>query len=336
MDVPIKRAGHVIEFLHELGKDPVPPPHKAQLSLFGRPGDGDVGDIFFFGLLGSQLGGDADAVVFRHHLVPEGIVADHHYRGLKSGLDKQGGDELLQIGRGIQIDEMLIFAVPQIYAGAAGQGVGAQYITDLIDEKDLITVDIGGTSTDISLVVDGRFEASDEKTISGYPVRIPSIDISTIGAGGGSIGWIDSGGILKVGPQSAGANPGPACYNLGGTKATITDARVVLGHLNQETLLGGRLPIDAEKSREAVQELADKINMELLETARGIISVSNSNITKEIKNVTVAKGYNPSDFCLVAFGGSGPVSERDPEMLRRELEEGIIDENWLKEAGVIL
>ena len=207
----------------------------------------------------------------------------------------------------MSIDESMKFPVKTALSGPAAGVVGAQYITNLIDEKDLITVDIGGTSTDISLVVDGRFEASDEKTISGYPVRIPSIDISTIGAGGGSIGWIDSGGILKVGPQSAGANPGPACYNLGGMEATITDARVVLGHLNQEKLLAGRLPIKAENSRNAVGALADKIDMELLETARGIISVSNSNIVKEIKNVTVAKGYNPSEFCLVAFGGSGPL-----------------------------
>ncbi|MBR6585565.1 MAG: hydantoinase/oxoprolinase family protein [Firmicutes bacterium] len=207
----------------------------------------------------------------------------------------------------MSIDESMKFPVKTALSGPAGGVVGAQYITDLIGEKDLITVDIGGTSTDISLVVGGRFEASDEKTISGYPVRIPSIDISTIGAGGGSIGWIDSGGILKVGPQSAGANPGPACYNLGGTEATITDARVTLGHLNNEVLLGGRLPIKSENSRAAVGRLAEKINMELLETARGIISVSNSNIIKEIKNATVAKGYNPSEFCLVAFGGSGPL-----------------------------
>ena len=207
----------------------------------------------------------------------------------------------------MSIDESMKFPVKTALSGPAAGVVGAQYITDLIDEKDLITVDIGGTSTDISLVVDGRFEASDEKTISGYPVRIPSIDISTIGAGGGSIGWVDSGGILKVGPQSAGAYPGPACYQLGGREATITDARVALGHLNQEALLAGRLPIDARLSREAVGKLAEKIDMELLETARGIISVSNSNIVKEIKNVTVAKGYNPSEFCLVAFGGSGPL-----------------------------
>ena len=207
----------------------------------------------------------------------------------------------------MSIDESMKFPVKTALSGPAAGVVGAQYITDLIDEKDLITVDIGGTSTDISLVVDGRFEASDEKTISGYPVRIPSIDISTIGAGGGSIGWVDSGGILKVGPQSAGACPGPACYQLGGKEATITDARVVLGHLNQETLLAGRLPIDAKLAQAAIGNLAEKIDMELLETARGIISVSNSNIVKEIKNVTVAKGYNPSEFCLVAFGGSGPL-----------------------------
>lgn len=207
----------------------------------------------------------------------------------------------------MSIGESMAFPIKTGLSGPAAGVVGAQYITKLIGEKNLITVDIGGTSSDISLVVDGKFEASDERTISGYPVRIPSIDISTIGAGGGSIGWIDSGGVMKVGPQSAGANPGPACYALGGEEATITDARVVLGHLNQEALLGGRLPIEAERSRRAVGTLADRLGMDLLETARGIVSISNSNIIKEIKNVTVAKGYNPSDFCLVAFGGSGPL-----------------------------
>ena len=207
----------------------------------------------------------------------------------------------------MSIDESIQYPIKTALSGPAAGVVGAHYITALAGEKDLITMDVGGTSTDISLVVDGKFEASDEKTISGYPVRIPSIDISTIGAGGGSIGWIDSGGLLKVGPQSAGANPGPACYMLGGQEATITDARVVLGHLNNEALLDGRLPIDAALSREAVQRLADKIHMDLYETAKGIVAVSNANIIRENKNVTVAKGYNPSDFCLVPFGGSGPL-----------------------------
>ncbi len=207
----------------------------------------------------------------------------------------------------MSIDESVKYPVKTALSGPAAGVVGTRYITELIGEDNLITVDIGGTSTDISLVIDGKFESSDEKTISGYPVRIPSIDISTIGAGGGSIAWVDNGGVLKVGPQSAGSSPGPACYGLGGENPTITDARVVLGHLNNEALLGGRLPIDAELSVKAVQKLADVIGMGLAETARGIIMVSNSNIVKEIKNVTVAKGYNPSELCLVAFGGSGPL-----------------------------
>ena len=229
---------------------------------------------------------------------------------LKATLESIGIDNIYinhSNGGLMSISESMRFPIKTGLSGPAAGVVGAQYITNLAGEKDLITIDIGGTSTDISLVVDGRFEASDERTISGYPVRIPSIDISTIGAGGGSIGWIDSGGVLKVGPQSAGANPGPACYNIGGKRATITDARVVLGHLNQTKLLGGRLPINAEKSKEAVGELAKRLNMGLYETAKGIISISNSNIVKEIKNVTVAKGYDPSNFCLVAFGGSGPL-----------------------------
>jgi len=239
-----------------------------------------------------------------------GVEVKRYMNNLKSTLASIGiGNTYINHSNGglMSIDESMKFPVKTALSGPAAGVVGARYVTELIGEKDLITVDIGGTSTDISLVVDGRFEASDEKTISGYPVRIPSIDISTIGSGGGSIGWIDSGGILKVGPQSAGANPGPACYGLGGRSATITDARVALGHLNRECLLGGRLPIQSENSTAALQELAEQIDMELLETARGIIAVSNSNIVKEIKNVTVAKGYNPGDFCLVAFGGSGPL-----------------------------
>lgn len=207
----------------------------------------------------------------------------------------------------MSIDESVKYPVKTALSGPAAGVVGTRYITELIGENNLITVDIGGTSTDISLVIDGKFESSDEKTISGYPVRIPSIDISTIGAGGGSIAWVDNGGALKVGPQSAGSSPGPACYDKGGESPTITDARVVLGHLNNETLLGGRLPINAELSKKAVQKLADKLNMGLTQTARGIVMVSNSNIVKEIKNVTVSKGYNPSELCLVAFGGSGPL-----------------------------
>ena len=207
----------------------------------------------------------------------------------------------------MSIREAAAYPIKTGLSGPAAGVIGVQYLMNLIGVKNVITIDVGGTSTDISMIVDGNIESSKDKNISGYPVRIPSIDISTIGAGGGSIAWIDSGGILKVGPQSAGAEPGPACYARGGTEAAITDARVVLGHLNNKELLSGQLPIDSSLSFQAVEKLAGKIGMNVEETARGIITVGNSNIVKEIKNVTVEKGYNPSDFALVAFGGAGPL-----------------------------
>ena len=207
----------------------------------------------------------------------------------------------------MSINEAATYPIKTGLSGPAAGVIGVQYLMNLIDVKNVITIDVGGTSTDISMIVDGSIESSKDKNISGYPVRIPSIDISTIGAGGGSIAWVDNGGILKVGPQSAGAEPGPACYARGGTEAAITDARVVLGHLNNKELLNGQLPIDSSLSFKAVEKLSEKINMNVEETARGIITVGNSNIVKEIKNVTVEKGYNPSDFALVAFGGAGPL-----------------------------
>lgn len=207
----------------------------------------------------------------------------------------------------MSIREAAAYPIKTGLSGPAAGVIGVQYLMNLINVKNVITIDVGGTSTDISMIVDGNIESSKDKNISGYPVRIPSIDISTIGAGGGSIAWVDSGGILKVGPQSAGAEPGPACYARGGTEAAITDARVVLGHLNNKELLNGQLPIDATLSFRAVEKLSEKIGMNVEETARGIITVGNSNIVKEIKNVTVEKGYNPTDFALVAFGGAGPL-----------------------------
>ncbi|MCI8465951.1 MAG: hydantoinase/oxoprolinase family protein [Lachnospiraceae bacterium] len=207
----------------------------------------------------------------------------------------------------MSIKEAAAYPIKTGLSGPAAGVIGVQYLMELIGVKNVITIDVGGTSTDISMIVDGTIESSKDKNISGYPVRIPSIDISTIGAGGGSIAWVDSGGILKVGPQSAGAEPGPACYNRGGQKAAITDARVVLGHLNNKELLNGQLPIDASLSFRAVEALSEQIDMNVEETARGIITVGNSNIVKEIKNVTVEKGYNPTDFALVAFGGAGPL-----------------------------
>lgn len=216
----------------------------------------------------------------------------------------------------MSVNDAVDFPIKTALSGPAAGVIGAQFMTHLIDCPNAITIDIGGTSTDISLITKGELTSSKDKEVSGFPTRIPSLDIETIGSGGGSIAWVDSGGVLKVGPKSAGADPGPACYDLGGTEATITDARVVLGHLNQKELLGGRLPISYKKAKAAVNKIADKLNMGLYETAKGIVLVGNSNIVRELKKVTVERGYNPIDFTLVAFGGAGPLHAAE---LMREL-----------------
>ena len=133
------------------------------------------------------------------------------------------------------------------------------------------------------------------------------LDINTVGAGGGSIAWVDEGGHLKVGPRSAGADPGPACYGRGNTKPTITDANVVLGILNQDHLLNGTMPIDAELSFRAVGDLAERLAMSVVDTAQGIISIVTANMARAIRVVSVQRGYDPADYALVAFGGAGPL-----------------------------
>ncbi len=143
----------------------------------------------------------------------------------------------------ISVKEATKFPIHTALSGPAAGVIGAMYIAENSGVNKIISIDIGGTSSDISLIEEGDLSISKDRMLGGYPVRTPALDIHTIGAGGGSVAWIDSGGILKVGPHSAGADPGPACYGKGGRKATITDARVVLGHLNPKFLLGGRLPI---------------------------------------------------------------------------------------------
>jgi N-methylhydantoinase A len=185
--------------------------------------------------------------------------------------------------------------------------VGTKFLTQHTKDTNVIAIDIGGTSADISVIESGEAAISSDREIGGYPVRIPALDIATIGAGGGSIAWIDSGGMLKVGPQSAGASPGPACYGLGGSDATVTDARVVLGHLNREVLLGGRLSIDYQKSLDAVETLATVLSLPVIDTAQGIIDIANGNLIRAIRKATIERGYNPEEFVLVPCGGAGPL-----------------------------
>ncbi|HEU0165379.1 MAG TPA: hydantoinase/oxoprolinase family protein, partial [Thermomicrobiales bacterium] len=207
--------------------------------------------------------------------------------------------------------------VRTVLSGPSSGIVGATYVSGLSGHGDLITFDMGGTSTDVSLIRDGRPGLASEADVEGYPVKTPMLDIRAVGAGGGSIAWIDSGGHLKVGPQSAGAVPGPVCYGLGNEEPTVTDANVVLQTLNPTHLLGGRMPIDAAASAAAIDRLAERLGLDRMPTAQGIIRVVIANMARAIRVISVQRGYDPRDFTLVAFGGAGPLHA---SRLAKELE----------------
>ena len=175
--------------------------------------------------------------------------------------------------------------------------------------KNLITLDIGGTSADISIINDGQLNevSSRNASIAGYPVQLPMIDIHTIGAGGGSVARVDAGGGFKVGPESAGAYPGPACYNLGGSKPTVTDANLVLGRLLGDRILDGRMTLDSQMAETSLKEVSSTLGSTINQTALGTISVLNNNMASAIRSRTIQKGIDPRDFSLCAFGGGGPL-----------------------------
>ncbi len=188
-------------------------------------------------------------------------------------------------------------------SGPAGGVVGASRLAKLAGFKNIITFDMGGTSTDVSLV-DGLIRRTNESIIGDFPIRLPIIDIHSVGAGGGSVAYVDRGGSLRVGPQSAGADPGPACYGQG-TSPTVTDANLVLGRLDPGYFLGGKMKIYPERSFKAVEKLAKKINRSLLKTAAGIIEIANANMEKAIRVISIERGIDPRNFALFSFGGAG-------------------------------
>jgi N-methylhydantoinase A len=206
----------------------------------------------------------------------------------------------------ISIQESVSSPVRTAVSGPAAGVVAASHLSELTDYKNLITFDMGGTSADFSLIENGEPKVSMEREVEGFPARIQMLDIYTYGAGGGSIAWLDAGGALKVGPESAGSTPGPAAYGRGGTLPTVTDANVVLGRLNPNGILGGRMDLDVEASKRVIQEhICDKTNLSLLEAASGILSIVNANMTRGVRLISVEKGHSPSDFALVSFGGGG-------------------------------
>jgi N-methylhydantoinase A len=191
--------------------------------------------------------------------------------------------------------------------------IGAAAIGAATGRANIITLDIGGTTAKSSLIERGEVRVTSDyhiertPTAAGYPIKVPVVDIVEIGAGGGSIAWLDPAGALKVGPRSAGAEPGPASYGLGGTEPTLTDAQVVCGRLDPEAFLGGRLPLDPERARAALAPIAEALGTSVEETALGVIRIADANMINLLRLVSVRRGRDPRDFALMACGGGGPL-----------------------------
>ncbi|MEJ9280753.1 hydantoinase/oxoprolinase family protein [Ureibacillus thermosphaericus] len=240
-----------------------------------------------------------------------GPIMTSYINKLEEEMHERGyRDDILVLHSGGGV--MTSSTVPRYAARLASSGIAAgaiasKHIAKLCGYSNAIGLDMGGTSTDISLMYDGNIRITKDWAIEyGYPIGFPSIEILTIGAGGGSLAWIDEGGSLRNGPQSAGASPGPACYSHGGTEPTNSDANLVLGRLNEE-LLGGTMKLNLEKAREAVQKIADEFGYSIEEAANAIIEVANANMSDAVRLISVRRGYDPRDFALVAFGGAGPL-----------------------------
>ena len=193
-----------------------------------------------------------------------------------------------------------------VLSGPAGGVVGARFVAQRAGIERILTFDMGGTSTDVALL-DGALPRSSEGEIAGLPLRLPSLDIHTVGAGGGSLARADAGGALRVGPQSAGSNPGPACYGLGGANPTVSDANLVLGRLDAARFLGGEKTLDAHAARAAIEPLARALNLSIEAAALGIVRVANAHMERALRRVSTARGIDPRPFVLLPFGGAGPL-----------------------------
>ncbi|HEX2239368.1 MAG TPA: hydantoinase/oxoprolinase family protein [Gammaproteobacteria bacterium] len=195
-------------------------------------------------------------------------------------------------------------AVQLLLSGPAGGLMGARHVAAASGFNRLLTFDMGGTSTDVALI-DGDMQLTSEGRISDYPVAVPMVDLHTIGAGGGSIARVDAGGLLKVGPESAGADPGPACYDRGGSDATVTDANLVLGRLPADMTLGGRMKLDIAAAQQALSTLASRLGLDMQSAAEGIVQLATEHMAQALRVISVQRGLDPRDYVLVSFGGAG-------------------------------
>ncbi|MFT4821227.1 MAG: N-methylhydantoinase A [Candidatus Azotimanducaceae bacterium] len=195
-------------------------------------------------------------------------------------------------------------AVNLLLSGPAGGLAAALYLSEQVKQPRIMTFDMGGTSTDVALL-EGAIRLTNQGKVGAYPVAIPMADIHTIGAGGGSIAYVDVGGLLQVGPSSAGANPGPACYGQGGRAPTVTDANLIIGRLRSDAFLGGRMPLDIDAAKAALQPLATQLALPMVEVALGIIRIANEHMIQALRVISIQQGHDPRDFALMCFGGAG-------------------------------
>ena len=199
------------------------------------------------------------------------------------------------------------YPVRTALSGPAAGVTGALDTARKAQRGDVITLDMGGTSADVALIRDSTIGITHDRSVAGFPVRLPMVDIDTVGAGGGSIAWFERDGLLKVGPESAGAVPGPACYGAGGTRPTVTDANVVLGRLGGRGLLGGSMTLDARASRESLREVAERLGFSIERAAQGVLEIVTANMVRAIRTISVERGHDPREFVLMPFGGAGPL-----------------------------
>jgi len=239
-----------------------------------------------------------------------GPVTNNYLKSLKSQLQNSEYSNPLYImqsnGGVIRAESALEQPVKTLLSGPVGGTIGGQALSQLINRPNLICVDMGGTSFDMSLIINGKPTVTNETEQEYIPLLIPLVDIHTIGAGGGSVAWLEN-EALRVGPRSAGADPGPACYGKGGDEPTVTDANLFLGRLGKESKLGGWMNLDVNASENVLQNLSKKLNISQVELAEGILSIINAKMADAIRTITVKEGIDPREFSLVAFGGAGSM-----------------------------
>ena len=239
-----------------------------------------------------------------------------YLKRLETRLTEAGGSAplfVIQSNGGIAtVEDSSEQAVRSILSGPAGGAAGAAFVARQLGEDRVIALDMGGTSTDITLIEGGSPHIASEKFESGWKIAVPTVDIHTLGAGGGSIAWVDEGGVLRVGPTSAGADPGPACYGRGGTQPTVTDAALVLGLLDTERFLGGAVELEPDLAVEAIQaNVAEPLGLDVESAAEGILRVVSSSVAEGIRLTSVSRGLDPREFALMGFGGAaGLVATR--------------------------